>query len=221
MPKCSGAMYCPCCRCKNIKLKNKEEIRSHLTNCGFYEEYKHWSYHGEGRIEDEVPDVHVGTSHGFRTEDIENLQTNIGPDHPEYDINNDGEDDTTDDVQDATEIEDVDGPEGFEDAHVSEDLDRIMKLLEDSEKDLYEGCTEYSGFSCVLELLHIKSLSGMANTSFVLHLKYLACYIEDGNYLSGMVHQALNNKHHVTENWEQRNTIVLRVTLEHGTMFST
>ncbi|XP_020245205.1 uncharacterized protein LOC109823335 [Asparagus officinalis] len=162
----NGAMYCPCYRCKNMKLKNKDEIRSHLANSGFYEEYKYWSYHGEGRTEDEVPDVHVDTSHGVRIDDTDiNLQSDIRPDHTEYDINNDNEDDIIVDVQDA---------------HAPEDLDRIMKLLEDSEKDLYKGCTEYSRFSFMLELLHIKSLSGMENTHFEMLLDLLRKVVPGG-----------------------------------------
>ncbi|XP_020249390.1 uncharacterized protein LOC109826781 [Asparagus officinalis] len=169
----SGPMYCPCYMCKNMKLKNRDEIRSHLANSGFYDEYKYWSYHGEGRTEIEVPDVHVNASHTLDIDDTENLQTEGGPSHTEYDINNDSEDDIVDDVQDATEIQDVDDPEGFGDAHIPKDLDRIMKLLEDSEENLYEGCTEYSIFSFMLELLHIKNLSGMANTYFEMLLDLL------------------------------------------------
>ncbi|XP_020249397.1 uncharacterized protein LOC109826788 [Asparagus officinalis] len=176
----SGAMYCPCYICKNMKLKNREEIRSHLANSGFYAEYKYWSYHGEGHTEIEVPDVHVDASHALDIDDTENLQTEGGPSHTEYDINNDSEDDIVDDVQDATEIQDVDDPEGFGDAHIPEDLDRIMKLLEDSEKDLYEGCTEYSRFSFMLELLHIKNLSGMANTYFEMLLDLLRKVVPGG-----------------------------------------
>ncbi|XP_020272575.1 uncharacterized protein LOC109847754 [Asparagus officinalis] len=162
----SGAMYCPCYRCKNMKLKNKDEIRSHIANSGFYEEYKYWSYHGEGCTENEVPDVHVDTSHGVRIDDTDiNLQTDIGPDYTEYDINNDNEYDIIVDVQDA---------------HAPEDLDRIMKLLEDSENDLYQGCTEYSRFSFMLELLHIKSLSGMANTYFEMLLVLLRKVVPGG-----------------------------------------
>ncbi|XP_020250883.1 uncharacterized protein LOC109828263 [Asparagus officinalis] len=176
----SGTMYCPCYICKNMKLKNRDEIRSHLANSGFYAEYKYWSYHGEGHTEIEVPDVHVDASHALDIDDTENLQTEGGPSHTEYDINNDSEDDIVDDVQDATEIQDVDDPEGFGDAHIPEDLDRIMKLLEDSEEDLYEGCTEYSRFSFMLELLHIKNLSGMANTYFEMLLDLLRKVVPGG-----------------------------------------
>ena len=39
----SGAMYCPCCRYRNLKLLNRNDIRIHLMKSGFDKKYKYWN----------------------------------------------------------------------------------------------------------------------------------------------------------------------------------
>ncbi|XP_020257510.1 uncharacterized protein LOC109834036 isoform X2 [Asparagus officinalis] len=100
-----------------------------------------------------------------------------GDDNVEDDIGDKSEDDI--DVE-AEEVGDDGSAENIDDMHSSAEIERILKLLEDSEKDLYEGCTEYSRFSFMLKLLHIKTLSGMSDNYFEMLLDLLRTVIPGG-----------------------------------------
>ena len=101
----SGATYCPCCRCRNLKLLNRNDIRIHLITSGFDEKYKYWNWHGEGITEDEDPNMHVGTSGGQRIDDTETLLNDIFPRPTEYDVDDNVEDDIEDKSEDDNEVE--------------------------------------------------------------------------------------------------------------------
>ena len=129
--------------------------------------------------------MHVGTSGGQRIDDTKTLLNDIFPRPTKYDVDDNVEDDIGDKSEDDNEVEaeDVGGVasvENIDDMHSSAEIKRIMELLEDSEKDLYEGCTEYSRFSFMLKLLHIKTLSGMSDNYFEMLLDLLRTVIPGG-----------------------------------------
>ena len=47
----SDVVYCPGCWCKNRALVDKSDFQKHLIS-GFHEEYKYWTFHGEGCLEE-------------------------------------------------------------------------------------------------------------------------------------------------------------------------
>ena len=44
----SDKMFCPCRKCNNSKLANRENVWKHLINRGFTPNYYIWFQHGEG-----------------------------------------------------------------------------------------------------------------------------------------------------------------------------
>ncbi|GKA72993.1 hypothetical protein Tco_0779209 [Tanacetum coccineum] len=50
------------------------------------------------------------------------------------------------------------------------DLESLRRLLDDSNQDLYKGCKNYSKFSFIVTILHVKTTSGWSNKSFDLIL---------------------------------------------------
>ena len=60
-------------------------------------------------------------------------------------------------------------------------VDELQKLLEENEKDLYEGCKEFSRLSFLIRLYHLKTISGMANKYFDMLLDLLRKVIPSGN----------------------------------------
>ena len=55
----------------------------------------------------------------------------------------------------------------------NEKTKRFFRLLKNSEKMLYPGCTKYSKLSFLVNLLHIKCLSGWSNNSITILLEFL------------------------------------------------
>src|SRR3954470_18416077 len=53
------------------------------------------------------------------------------------------------------------------------DIEKIMKLLDENEKELYEGCTEFTRLSFVVRLLHFQSISSLSNVHFDMLLDLL------------------------------------------------
>ena len=53
---------------------------------------------------------------------------------------------------------------------LDKDLESLRRLLDDSHQDLYKGCKNYSKFSFIVAILHVKTTSGWSNKSFDLIL---------------------------------------------------
>ena len=53
---------------------------------------------------------------------------------------------------------------------LDKDLESLRRLLDDSHQDLYKGCKNYSKFSFIVTILHVKTTSGWSNKSFDLIL---------------------------------------------------
>ncbi|XP_020262289.1 uncharacterized protein LOC109838245 [Asparagus officinalis] len=156
-------LCCPCSKCRNRGLVDRVAIRRHLERWGFDENYKYWSFHGEG-------------------EDIELDDRNIDDTHAMFnDVTTVAEVDEVPEVPDAVEVPgDADDVQNTEDVRDRGAYRNLVKILEDNEKDLYDGCTEYSRLSFILELMRIKTLSGMADKYFQMLLNLLRKVIPDG-----------------------------------------
>ncbi|KAJ8437413.1 LOW QUALITY PROTEIN: hypothetical protein Cgig2_008766 [Carnegiea gigantea] len=66
-----GRTRCPCRRCKVDKWLPIEEVEQHILFKGFYEEYKHFIFHGKGDILDHVK--HRGSTSPDTNNDLPNI----------------------------------------------------------------------------------------------------------------------------------------------------
>ncbi|XP_020259654.1 uncharacterized protein LOC109836193 [Asparagus officinalis] len=55
-------LCCPCSKCRNRGLVDRVAIRRHLERWGFDENYKYWSFHGEGE-DIELDDRNIDDTH--------------------------------------------------------------------------------------------------------------------------------------------------------------
>ncbi|XP_020272145.1 uncharacterized protein LOC109847320 [Asparagus officinalis] len=157
-------LFCPCSFCRNRGLVDRVTIQKHLERWGFDEKYKYWRFHGE--------DDDIEPADG-------NINLRIDDTHAMFN-----------DIAAVTEVaefpevlevpEDAEGVENVDDVRDTDSFKSLMKLLEDDEKDLYAGCSEYSRLSFILQLMRIKTLSGMADKYFQMLLNLLRKVIPDG-----------------------------------------
>ncbi|XP_020254060.1 uncharacterized protein LOC109831132 [Asparagus officinalis] len=159
----SDVVYCPCCWCKNRALVDKSDLQKHLIS-GFHEEYKYWTFHGEGCLEE--------------------MELIADTDQSDY-------------AEDADESGNAGGMTDHE------ELAQIIKLIDDNENDLYEGCTEFTRLSFILRLLRIKSLNGMADKYFNMLLVLLRKVIPNG-------------KDSIPENYDNAKKIVSVIGLDYN-----
>lgn len=155
----TGEITCPCRKCRNRNKMEREKVYEHLVWFHFHDNYIFWDYHGESRI----------------VEDLSSTEPEGVPDRGRVDAM----DVMLQDLLIPGE-ENNDSAKYVEEVIDYEDLDRIMKLVEANEQDLYEGCTEFSRLSFMVRLFHIQSLSGMANNHFEMLLDLLRRVIPKG-----------------------------------------
>ena len=162
----SSKIHCPCKRCKNNEIHHKAVVRVHLIAQGFDPNYRIWSFHGEGGAPDEMAHAEM--------EEI-----NVHEDQPVDDI-----DTMLEDIRVAPSTRD----NRLEDDPFFDEVNCLNKLVEDNEKDLYEGCTEFTRLSFLIRLLHIQNLSGMTVTHFEMLLDLLRRVIPGGKETIPMTH---------------------------------
>ena len=136
-------IYCPCKNCKNVRLYTREEVRRHLIMKGIMTDYTTWTKHGEHRQWRVVDD---SSSAGVG---IEMLLEVFGMR-------------SSDNVNEACESV---GP--------NEDAKCFFDLLKKAEKPLYPNCTEFTAFSFIVEIFHLKCLNGWTNKSIDMLLEIL------------------------------------------------
>ncbi|XP_020254080.1 uncharacterized protein LOC109831152 [Asparagus officinalis] len=121
-------------------------------------------------------------------------------------------DDTHTMLVDMLTVPNIDQSEDAEDADESgnaggvtdhEELAQIMKLIDDNENDLYEGCTEFTRLSFMMRLLRIKSLSRMADKYFNMLIVLLRKVIPNG-------------KDSIPENYDNAKKIVSVIGLDYN-----
>ena len=62
----------------------------------------------------------------------------------------------------------------------SNEIAKLMKLMEDNEKELYDGCSEFKRLSFVVRLSHFQSVSGPSNVHFDMLLNLLRIVVPNG-----------------------------------------
>ncbi|GJX36741.1 uncharacterized protein Tco_0248298, partial [Tanacetum coccineum] len=145
---------CPCKNCNNFRDHNKSTIYSHLMQKGFSASYDKWTRHGESSDDDEyVSSDDEEGDEGYDNmndadDDFDEMFDNIGQSKWGNNWKTSGESSSTRD----------------------KDLESLRRLLDDSNQDLYKGCKNYSKFSFIVAILHVKTTSGWSNKSFDLIL---------------------------------------------------
>ncbi|KAG6493709.1 hypothetical protein ZIOFF_048703 [Zingiber officinale] len=143
-------IYCPCCDCKNHYFVSKLDARMHIIVRGFYNKYRVWVYHGETYSSQQTTLSSGGAS----------------------DMN-------TDDNM-FRMVQDIFGANNSHDFGLEDDLvgmdektRRYMKLLQEVECELYEGCKNFTKLAFIVHLLQLKVLGSCFDNSFTLLLQLL------------------------------------------------
>ncbi|XP_052117337.1 uncharacterized protein LOC107489344 isoform X2 [Arachis duranensis] len=176
-------IYCPCFKCNNCLRKSREQVEFDLLSHGIVRNYTIWYHHGES-LQDESPHSSSFDSHDdyMDKDDMENmLRDHFGVWDIEEDIEEPNEEHIKEDIGEPYE-EHVEEP--------NEDAAKFYKLLDDSEKELYPGCTYFSKLSFLMRLFHIKCLGGWSNKSFSMLLELLNDSFPKGVQLPASYYEA-------------------------------
>jgi hypothetical protein len=165
-------ILCPCSRCLNQKSMSQDDVRRHILVNGMSSTYTRWSHHGEANDVDilEEPVEHVG-AHNNQWEHEESAA--------------DGVEDILRDLMGAeVAVEDEANDVEVEHENPSSNHESIFKsLMEQAKQQLYPGCTEFTRFSFVVNMLHLKSYYRISNSAFTAFLKLLCSAFPEGNRL--------------------------------------
>ena len=144
-PPGTREIACPCENCSNRYYREREIVKEHCIISGFEKWYKNWTFHGEGYV---------------------NL-------HDSQSQNQNADDDNINDVNTPNNMRQIveegfgiQQPEIDEVVQSDKDATRFLKLLKDAETELWEGCEEFTTLSFIVELMHLKAISGWTNKSF-------------------------------------------------------
>ncbi|KAH0697941.1 hypothetical protein KY289_015423 [Solanum tuberosum] len=146
---------CPCYKCCNTTLGTREMIDTHLKLYGIIQNYTLWYHHREhlGEPVSNSEDENDDEVEDYESEDevpelLKDLYPSVngGATHTGYD----------DVVEEEPNVE----------------AKRFYSLLKDLEQPLYQN-SKASKLSCLIKLLHIKSMGHWSNASFSMLLKML------------------------------------------------
>ena len=150
-------ILCPCSRCMNHQSLHQNEVERHLLLNGVSSTYSRWINHGEDS------DVHVLEEPAV-LEDV-NVDSFV------YEDTNDcglegmlGELVRSEQNGNEAALED-----GNEDA-----ASCFKQLIEEAKRELYPGCINFSRFTFVIKMLHVKSYYRITNSAFSAILKILS-----------------------------------------------
>ncbi|CAN1782437.1 hypothetical protein LINPERHAP1_LOCUS15825 [Linum perenne] len=144
---------CPCVKCLNARLETRDTILVHLKLYGILANYTFWCHHGERLDEDFESRSPTNTPNNFSS--IHQLISDLRPS-----------------IGSSVEIgAGLDYDDGFTD-EPNEDARKFYRLLDESEKPIYNGCKS-SMLSIMVKLLHIKTIGNWSNESFTMLLKML------------------------------------------------
>ncbi|KAK2433103.1 hypothetical protein QL285_018409 [Trifolium repens] len=138
-----GGIRCPCVKCKCMAFKSEEEIRLHLYNTGFKDNYLIWTSHGE----------RVATTLNLENRPGPSSSTRpvIVPDHQPFDM-------VDNMISNALGVNLSYDPseEDVTDSLPNEEAQRFYNLLTETNKPLFEG-SPHSKLSMCVRLLGLKS----------------------------------------------------------------
>ena len=152
-------ILCPCSRCMNHQSLHQNEVERHLLLNGMSSTYSKWINHRE------ASDVHVlgepavledANVDSFVSEDTNDcgLEVMLGElDRSEQHGNEAGQD---------------------EGNPSSDAASHFKQLIEEAKRELYPGCNNFSRFTFVIKMLHVKSYYRITNSGFSAILKILS-----------------------------------------------
>jgi hypothetical protein len=189
-------ILCPCSRCLNHKYHCQPVVKKHILMNGMDSSYTRWFHHGEDVNVDVVEhpiDVHDSGDRGNVGEDCGvGCGENVGEDGSADRLGNligDLHAAAVEGRKDA-ENEDAENEDAATDPHDSESFFKIV--MREAKRQLYPGCSKFSRFSFVVNLLHMKSLYRISNSAFSAILKLLAEAFPEGNALPKSYNEAKN-----------------------------
>ena len=149
-------ILCPCTACLNHKYLHQNDVQRHLLLNGMSSTYTRWINHGEGS------DVHVLEEPVQEDRNVNSL---------EEPVHDDGLDGMLRDLVGSEHVND----DGHGDGNPSNDAaSRFKQLIEEAQRELYPGCTNFSRLTFVIKLLHVKSYCRITNSAFSMFLKILS-----------------------------------------------
>ena len=154
----SEKILCPCESCLNYKSLEQNEVERHLLLNGMSSTYTRWIDHGEDRnihVLEElevVEDANVDSSIPKHTNDGCGLEEMLG--------------ELVRSEQHRNEARPEDGNEGA--------ASHFKQLIEDAKRELYPGCMNFTRFTFVIKMLHVKSYYRITNSAFSAILKILS-----------------------------------------------
>ncbi|XP_077226322.1 uncharacterized protein LOC143859526 [Tasmannia lanceolata] len=161
-----GNIFCPCNKCGNVRLVDREEVEGHLLWNGMLLGYSRWVNHGEGSSramsnnEYQAPHEPIIQMHEL----LNDINPRSSHDHDNRPLDEEGH------SADARLDE------------LNEDADKFFKLLQDVDQELYPG-SKFTKLSFVVRLFHIKCLNGWSNKSFTMLLELLKEVLAEGEAL--------------------------------------
>ncbi|WVZ64567.1 hypothetical protein U9M48_014065 [Paspalum notatum var. saurae] len=165
----TGPIHCPCSECNNRKHGHLAQVEDHIYIYGMSRTYTKWVYHGEPLIaeDNEVAQQEIQDAGPMV---INSFDENHAPNYHSDDDDDDGI------------------PELLGDLYRGVDKDKnsrpkFTNILEDANCALYPGCSNFSKFSFLIKLLHLKSYYRITNTAFDALLQLLSSAFPDNNAL--------------------------------------
>ncbi|GMY20189.1 hypothetical protein FCV25MIE_15428 [Fagus crenata] len=146
---------CPCNDCSNRYRRTRAEVERHLLWRGMRRDYTRWHLHGEGNSENDEEDSDEDEDDSSDDE-VQNIDDIPGMIQHTYPHVMDGEEESRSEPQEP-----------------NEDVKKFYRLLEESEKPLYEGCEKYSNLAFIVKLMHIKCINCWSKNSFNMLLELL------------------------------------------------
>ncbi|KAG8365413.1 hypothetical protein BUALT_Bualt18G0102300 [Buddleja alternifolia] len=173
---------CPCKKCNNVYLQNRDDVEADLLEYGIIQIYVTWVLHGE--------ELDESNDEGFDSDEEKDN------DQLEFDEvnNNDSRGDQNDYADMQSMLEDCyaasttnawreEEAMGNENAVPKWESNKFMRLLVDADKKLYPGCENFTKLSFIVTLMHIKILSRWSNKSFSMLLQVLKKALPNGETL--------------------------------------
>ncbi|KAJ8622216.1 hypothetical protein MRB53_030745 [Persea americana] len=156
---------CPYRKCANRYYYRKEFVREHLIVNGFLKQYKNWIRYGEEYIScrreerDEI-DVDDMSETDPMIAMLNDIACGLALKYT------------------SCETEGADGSNPRSGA--DEEAMRYFEILDDAQTELYLGCKDFSKLSFIVELLHLKALNQLSDTSFDMLLQLLHRVLPSG-----------------------------------------
>ena len=162
-----GNTRCPCRNCQNMDWKSLDDVERHLYKNGMSYSYQKWVFHGEeidfsSYIPTQSSVNDNENSHVEEAEDDEMIEMlhDIGGTMP---INT-GCGESNENYESGVHI----------------NVDQYDDLFDQAKKELYSGCKNFSVFTFLVKLMHVKVLNRWSNKSFDMLLQILKKAFPEG-----------------------------------------